>query len=94
MRSLLAYPRSRLEVILDNLNTHKKNERMARVPSAKPGFRAHIPQHERPGLNQVEGLVLDPAGAVANGVLRSPWVPEQLKQHIDAFIETYNEDTR
>ena len=58
-----AYPRSRLEVILDNLNTHKKNEEwLARHPKVK--FRLHTDTGVLAEPDR--GLVLDPAGPVAD----------------------------
>jgi transposase len=82
-----AYPRSRLEVILDNLNTHKKNEEwLARHP--KVTF--HYTPTRASWLNQVEGWFSILQGQSLTGA--SFTSVEQLRQHIDAFIETYNED--
>src|SRR6476660_2074860 len=54
------YPKTRLEVILDNLNTHKKNEEwLARHPLVT----FHYTPTRASWLNQV---VLDPAGPVAD----------------------------
>jgi hypothetical protein len=82
-----AYPKKRSEVILDNLNTHKKNDEwLARHP--------HVTFHYTPTraswLNQVEGWfpILQGqslTGATFNSV-------EHLKAHIDAFINAYNDD--
>jgi transposase len=81
-----AYPRSRLEVILDNLNTHKKNEEwLARHP--KVTF--HYTPTRASWLNQVEGWFSILQGQSLTGA--SFTSVEQLKEHIDAFIETYNE---
>jgi hypothetical protein len=80
-----AYPRSRLKVILDNLNTHKKNEEwLARHP--KVTF--HYTPTRASWLNQVEGWF----SILQGQSLTSFTSVEQLSQHIDAFIETYNED--
>jgi transposase len=79
------YPNQQLKVILDNLNTHKKNERWLRR-------HANVTFHYTPTraswLNQIEcwfsilqGKSL--AGASFTSI-------EQLRDHIDAFIETYN----
>jgi transposase len=82
-----AYPRSRLEVILDNLNTHKKNEEwLARHP--KVTF--HYTPTRASWLNQVEGWFSILQGQSLTGA--SFTSVEQLRQHIDAFIESYNED--
>jgi transposase len=82
-----AYPRSRLEVILDNLNTHKKNEEwLARHP--KVTF--HYTPTRASWLNQVEGWFSILQGQSLTGA--SFTSVEQLKEHIDAFIDTYNED--
>jgi len=82
-----AYPRSRLEVILDNLNTHKKNEEwLARHP--KVTF--HYTPTRASWLNQVEGWFSILQGQSLTGA--SFTSVEQLKEHIDAFIDTYHED--
>src|SRR5712671_4136291 len=82
-----AYPRSRLEVILDNLNTHKKNEQwLARHPKVK----FHYTPTRASWLNQVEGWFSILQGQSLTGA--SFTSVEQLKKHIDAFIESYNED--
>jgi transposase len=82
-----AYPNRRLEVILDNLNTHKKNDDWLK---RHPRVTFHYTPTRASWLNQVEcwfsilqGQSL--AGASFTSV-------EQVKAHIDAFIETYNED--
>jgi transposase len=82
-----AYPRRRLKVILDNLNTHKKNEDwLARHP--KVTF--HYTPTRASWLNQVEGWFSILQGQSLAGA--SFTSVEQLRQHIDAFIDTYNED--
>jgi hypothetical protein len=82
-----AYPRRRLKVILDNLNTHKKNEEwLARHP--KVTF--HYTPTRASWLNQVEGWFSILQGQSLAGA--SFTSVEQLRQHIDAFIDTYNED--
>ena len=82
-----AYPRSRLEVILDNLNTHKKNEEwLARHP--KVTF--HYTPTRASWLNQVEGWFSILQGQSLTGA--SFTSVEQLREHIDAFIERYNEN--
>jgi len=87
MNSLVAiYPGRELHVILDNLNTHKKNERWLKK---HPKVRFHFTPTGSSWLNQIEtwfsilqGQSL--TGASFTGV-------EQLKDHIDAFITAYNE---
>jgi transposase len=82
-----AYPGSRLKVILDNLNTHKKNEEwLARHP--KVTF--HYTPTRASWLNQVEGWFSILQGQSLTGA--SFTSVEQLRAHIDAFIDTYNED--
>ncbi len=56
-----AFPGRKLHVILDNLNTHKKNEPWLK---AHPNVQFHFTPTSASWLNQVEGLVLDLAGAV------------------------------
>ena len=81
-----AYPRRRLEVILDNLNTHKKNEEwLARHP--KVTF--HYTPTRASWLNQVEGWFSILQGQSLAGA--SFTSVQQLREHIDAFIDTYNE---
>lgn len=82
-----AYPRKKLHVILDNLNTHKKNEAwLARHPRVT----FHYTPTRASWLNQVEiwfsvlqGQSL--TGASFNSVA-------ELRDHIDAYIDAYNED--
>src|SRR5207342_3424487 len=81
------YPKTRLEVILDNLNTHKKNEAwLARHPLVT----FHYTPTRASWLNQVEGWFSILQGQSLTGA--SFTSVEQLKKHIDAFIESYNED--
>src|SRR5438552_5822069 len=82
-----AYPRRRLKVILDNLNTHKKNEDwLARHPLVT----FHYTPTRASWLNQVEGWFSILQGQSLTGA--SFTSVEQLKEHIDAFIERYNEN--
>jgi transposase len=80
------YPGRKIEVILDNLNTHKKNDAWLK---RHHNVTFHYTPTRASWLNQVEcwfsilqGQSL--AGASFTSV-------EQLKQHISDFIETYNE---
>ena len=81
------YPKTRLEVILDNLNTHKKNDEwLARHPLVT----FHYTPTQASWLNQVECWFSILQGQSLTGA--SFTSVEQLKEHIDAFIETYNAD--
>jgi len=81
------YPKTRLEVILDNLNTHKKNEEwLARHPLVT----FHYTPTRASWLNQVECWFSILQGKSLTGA--SFTSVGQLKKHIDAFIESYNED--
>jgi transposase len=81
------YPKTRLEVILDNLSTHKKNEAwLARHPLVT----FHYTPTRASWLNQVEGWFSILQGQSLTGA--SFTSVEQLKEHIDAFIKNYNED--
>jgi transposase len=82
-----AYPGKHIHVILDNLNTHKKNDRWLKL---HPKVRFHFTPTRASWLNQVEmwfsilhGQSLD--GASFNSVA-------QLKKHIDDFIAAYNKN--
>lgn len=82
-----AYPKKRLEVIIDNLNTHKKNEDwLARHPLVT----FHFTPTRASWLNQVEGWFSILQGQSLTGA--SFTSVQQLKAHMDAFIETYNID--
>jgi hypothetical protein len=75
------YPKTRLEVILDNLSTHKKNEAwLARHPLVT----FHYTPTRASWLNQVEGWFSILQGKSLTGA--SFTSVEQLKEHIDAFI--------
>jgi transposase len=79
------YPNQRLEVILDNLNTHKKNEKWLK---RHPNVTFHYTPTRASWLNQVEcwfSILQEQSlgGASFTSV-------EQLREHIDAFVETYN----
>jgi transposase len=82
-----AYPKKRLEVILDNLNTHKKNDEwLARHPRVT----FHYTPTRASWLNQVEGWFSILQGQSLTGATFTSVV--QLKAHIDAFIAAYNDD--
>ena len=81
-----AYPKTRLEVILDNLNTHKKNEEwLARHPLVT----FHYTPTRASWLNQVECWFSILQGQSLTGA--SFKSVEELKAHIDAYIAEHNE---
>ena len=80
------YPGREIEVILDNLNTHKKNDAWLK---RHPKVTFHYTPTRASWLNQVEGWFSILQGQSLAGASFSS--VEQLKQHINAFIETYNE---
>ena len=80
------YPAREIEVILDNLNTHKKNDAWLK---RHPKVTFHYTPTRASWLNQVEGWFSILQGQSLAGASFSS--VEQLKQHINAFIETYNE---
>src|SRR6476659_3349203 len=87
MNSLVdAFPDRELHVILDNLNTHKKNERWLKK---HPKVHFHFIPTRSSWLNQVETWFSVLQGQSLNGT--SFTAIEQLQQHIDAFIAAYNQ---
>jgi transposase len=81
-----AFPDRELRVILDNLNTHKKNERWLKK---HPKVRFHFTPTRSSWLNQIETWFSILQGQSLNGA--SFTTVEQLQEHIDAFIAAYNE---
>ena len=81
-----AFPDRELHVILDNLNTHKKNERWLKK---HPKVQFHFIPTRSSWLNQVETWFSILQGQSLNGA--SFTAVEQLQEHIDAFIAAYNE---
>jgi transposase len=80
-----AYPDTKLEVILDNLNTHKKNEAwLARHPLVT----FHYTPTRASWLNQVECWFSILQGQSLTGA--SFKSIDDLKAHIDAYIAEYN----
>lgn len=85
-----AYPGRELHIILDNLNTHKpKNDRWLK---RHPNVRFHFTPTRASWLNQVEiwFSILEKQslqGASFTSV-------SKLKEHIDAFIDTYNQNAK
>ena len=80
------YPRQKIEVILDNLNTHKKNDAWLK---RHPNVTFHFTPTRASWLNQVECWFSILQGQSLADV--SFTSVEQLKKHISDFIETYNE---
>src|SRR5437588_3380448 len=80
-----AFPGRKLHVIVDNLNTHKKNERWLRK---NPNVHFHFIPTRASWLNQIETWFSILQGQSLNGA--SFTAVEQLQAHIDAFIAAYN----
>lgn len=84
-----AYPDRELHVVLDNLNTHKKNERWLK---RHPNVHFHFTPTRSSWLNQVEIWFSILQGQSLNGA--SFTSVEQLQEHIDVFIANYNQTAR
>src|SRR4029450_4698846 len=81
-----AYPRRQLHVILDNLNTHKKNEDWLK---AHPNVQFHFTPTRPPWLSQVEVWFSILQGQSLSG---TPFTSlKQLQDHIDAYVKAYND---
>ena len=91
MNTIVAdYPGAAIHVILDNLNTHKpKNDRWLK---RHPNVRLHFTPTRASWLNQVEIWFSILEGKSLHGA--SFTSVAELRQHIDAFIETYNEHAK
>src|SRR4029077_7704369 len=81
-----AFPNQKLHVILDNLNTHKKNEHWLK---AHPNVQFHFTPTSASWLNQVEVWFSILQGQSPRGASFTSL--QQLQQHIDAYIKAYNE---
>ena len=81
------FPKKRLEVILDNLNTHKKNDEWLK---RHPNVRFHYTPTGASWLNQVEAWFSILQGESLAGA--SFTSIQQLRKHIDTFIADYNEE--
>jgi transposase len=82
-----AYSDTAVHVVLDNLNTHKpKNDRWLQ---RHPNVQFHFTPTRASWLNQVEIWFSILEGKSLHGA--SFTSVEQLRVHIDAFIEAYNE---
>jgi transposase len=81
-----AFPKRQLHVILDNLNTHKKNEHWLK---AHPNVQFHFTPTNASWLNQVEVWFSTLQGKSLSGASFTSL--KQLEQHIDAYIKAYND---
>jgi transposase len=81
-----AFPDRELHVVLDNLNTHKKNERWLKK---HPRVHFHFTPTRASWLNQVETWFSILQGQSLSGA--SFTAIAQLQEHIDAFIAAYNQ---
>jgi transposase len=84
-RLVAAFPDRELHVILDNLNTHKKNERWLK---RHPKVHFHFTPTGSSWLNQVEIWFSILQGQSLSGA--SFTTVQELQEHIDAFIADYN----
>jgi transposase len=84
-RVVAAFPGRPLHVILDNLNTHKKNERWLK---RHPKVQFHFIPTRSSWLNQIETWFSILQGQSLTGA--SFTTVEHLQEHIDAFIAAYN----
>jgi transposase len=82
-----AFPNRELHVVLDNLNTHKKNERWLKK---HPNVQFHFTPTRASWLNQVEIWFSILQGQSLSGASFTDI--KQLQEHIDAFIAAYNEN--
>ena len=81
-----AYPGKDIHVVLDNLNTHKKNELWLK---RHPNVTFHFTPTRASWLNQVEIWFSILQGKSLTGA--SFTAVKQLRNHIDAFIKAYNQ---
>src|ERR1700709_1414350 len=81
-----AFPGRELHVILDNLNTHKKNEDWLK---AHPNVQFHFTPTSASWLNQVEVWFSILQGQSLSGASFTSL--KQLEQHINAYIKAYND---
>src|SRR5207253_5705422 len=73
-------------VILDNLNTHKKNEHWLK---AHPNVQFHFTPTSASWLNQVEVWFSILQGQSLSGTSFTSL--KQLQEHIDAYVNAYND---
>jgi transposase len=89
-RITVANPGREIHVILDNLNTHKpKDDRWLK---RHPNVRFHFTPTKASWLNQVEIWFSILAGKALSGASFDSVA--DLKTHIEAFIESYNETAK
>lgn len=81
-----AFPNRKLHVILDNLNTHKKNEPWLK---AHPNVQFHFTPTSASWLNQVEVWFSILQGQSLSGTSFTSL--KQLQDHIDAYVNAYND---
>ena len=87
MNSVTAvFPNQKLHVILDNLNTHKKNEDWLK---AHPNVKFHFTPTSASWLNQVEVWFSILQGQSLSGA--SFTTLKQLEQHIDDYVKATSE---
>src|ERR1700751_4776156 len=83
---IAAFPGRRLHVILDNLNTHKKNEHWLK---AHTNVQFHFTPTNASWLNQVEVWFSILQGQLLSGTSFTSL--KQLQEHIDAYVNAYND---
>ena len=81
-----AFPNRKLHVILDNLSTHKKNEDWLK---AHPNVKFHFTPTSASWLNQVEVWFSILQGQSLSGASFTSL--KQLQEHIDAYVNAYND---
>jgi hypothetical protein len=87
-RIVAAYPDTAIHVVLDNLKTHKpKNDRWLK---RHPNVHFHFTPTRASWLNQVEIWFSILQGKSLHGA--SFTSVKQLRDHIDAYIDAYNEN--
>src|SRR5207245_5088476 len=84
------YSNTAIHVVLDNLNTHKPNS--DRWLKRHPNVHFHFTPTRASWLNQVEIWFSILEGKSLHGA--SFTSVKQLREHIDAFIESYNANAR
>ena len=90
MNSVVAtFPDRELHVVVDNLNTHKKNEHWLKK---HPKVHFHFTPTRASWLNQVEIWFSVLQGQSLSGA--SFTTVQQLQEHIDAYIGKYNEKAK
>ena len=89
-RIVAEHPKRQIHVILDNLNTHKPSNDCSL--KLHPNVQFHFTPTRASWLNQVEiWFSILQAKSLHGASFTSV---EQLREHIDAFIEAYNADAK